>query len=504
MPKRFIFLKQCLLLAVFTIGSALNPAFAKNTEAAEVERVSQSVVKIYTTSNAADYFTPWAMLGNSQSGGSGSIIDGKRILTNAHVIANSSFIQVQLQGSSKKYRASVEFVSHETDLAILKVEQESDFFKGTIALKIGKLPDTQTTVRAYGYPMGGKTLSITKGVLSRVEHQSYAHGNGFFLAGQIDAAINPGNSGGPIIVDGKIVGVVMQGNFGKAAENQGYFIPPSIIRHVLRDIKDGSYDGFLELQISVQGMESPALKKFYSMKEDQTGVLVTHISKGGSSDDILKKHDVILSVDGFNIADDKTIVFREKQRTHFKYALDQHDFDSPAKVVVLRDGKEITLSISGKNKLENPSLARDETFDELPDYYIYGGVVFVPLNMNLIKRWGQNWRQKAPLDFLLQRDEPVSKERQEIVVALQVMPAEVNIGYHDWSTWIIETVNGKPIANFKQFVETLHSNKEEFVTIADKDGFQMVLNHEQAIQTRDSILSAYRVPAYHSQGLFEK
>lgn len=477
-----------------------NQALAKNDE---VEKISQAVVKIYTTSNAADYFTPWSMLGNSQSGGSGSIIAGKRILTNAHVIANASFIQVQLQGSSNKYRAFVEFVSHETDLAILKVEKENDFFKDTVPLKIGDLPDTQTTVSAFGYPMGGKTLSITKGVLSRVEHQSYAHGNGFFLAGQIDAAINPGNSGGPIIVDGKIVGVVMQGNFGQSAENQGYFIPPSIIRHVLRDIQDGEYHGFLELQISVQSMESPALKRFYGMKPGQTGVLVNHISEGGPADGLLEQNDVILKVDDFNVADDKTIVFRDKQRTHFKYALDQHDYDSPAKLVVLRDGKEVTVSISGKNKLQNPTLARDETFGELPDYYIYGGVVFVPLNMNLIKRWGQNWRQKAPLDFLLYRDEPVSKERQEIVIALQVLPAEVNIGYHEWSSWIIDTINDKPIANFKQFVEILHNHKGDFVTFADKNGYQMVLEHELALGSRDLILEAYRVPDYHSKGLFD-
>jgi len=60
------------------------------------------------------------------------------------------------------------------------------------------------------------------------------------------------------------------------------------------------------------------------MSDNQTGVLVTRISEGGSSDGVLQKHDVILSIDGYNIADDKTIVFRDKQRTHFKYALDLH------------------------------------------------------------------------------------------------------------------------------------------------------------------------------------
>ena len=465
------------------------------------ERVSQAVVKIYTTSSAADYFTPWAMLGSSQSGGSGAIIANQRILTNAHVIANASFIQVQRQGGSKKYRAFVEFVSNETDLAILKVEDET-FFEKSTPLAIGKLPATQTTVAAYGYPQGGKTLSITSGVLSRVEHQSYAHGNGFFLAGQIDAAINPGNSGGPVIVNGKIVGVVMQGNFGQATENQGYFIPPSIIKHVLNDIDDGNYDGFLELQISVQSMENPALRAFHGMQAEQTGVLVTRVSAGGSADDVLQAGDVLLKIDDYDIADDRTISFGDKQRTHFKYAIDQHAYDSPAKLTLLRAGEELTVEVSGENKLKNPYLARRETFSELPEYYIYGGVIFVPLNMNLIKRWGREWRKNAPIDFLLFRNEPATQERQEIVIALQVLPAEVNLGYHSWSSWVVETINGEPVKNFKQFAKSLHNNQEKFVVLKDKTGYSMVLDHQLAIDSRDSVLEIYRVPKYHSKDLF--
>ena len=498
---RSIFVFILLIITSFTLNSAIHAQTAAPVVVKKSERISQAVVKIYTTSSAADYFTPWAMLGSAQSSGSGSIIENQRILTNAHVIANASFIQVQRQGGSKKYRAFVEFVSNETDLAILKVEDKS-FFEKSKPLSIGKLPATQTTVAAYGYPRGGKTLSITSGVLSRVEHQSYAHGNGFFLAGQIDAAINPGNSGGPVIVDGKIVGVVMQGNFGKASENQGYFIPPSIINHVLDDIKDGNYDGFLELQVSVQSMENPALKTFHGMQADQTGVLITRVSEGGSADEVLQTGDVLLKVDDYIIADDRTISFGDKQRTHFKYALDQHAFDSPAKLTFLREGKELSIEVSGKNKLKNPNLARREAFSELPDYYIYGGVIFVPLNMNLIKRWGRDWRKNAPLDFLLFRNEPATDERQEVVIALQVLPAEVNLGYHSWTSWVIDSINDQPVKSFKQFAKSLHNNQEEFVVLKDKTGYSMVLDHKLAIDSRDSILKIYRVPNYHSKDLF--
>lgn len=469
----------------------------------EINVVRNSVVKIYTTMNAPDYFRPWSQLTTSQSNGSGSIISNKRILTNAHVVANSSFIQVQKQGDSRKHNAKVMFISHETDLAILSVESEG-FFEGSLPLEIGELPDTLDEVRVYGFPMGGKTLSTTKGVLSRVEHQGYAHAGGNFLAGQIDAAINPGNSGGPVITDGKIVGVVMQANYSESSENLGYFVPPSVIQHVLKDIEDGEYDGFRSLGFFTQGMESPALKKYYGIDIDQTGIFVNFILKDSPASKVMEVGDVILKVDDFVVADDETINFRQDQRTTYKYAIDQFQADEPISITLNRKGKELTVSIPASIEIDNPTLVREERFGQIPEYYIYGGVLFVPLNMNLIKRWGNNWSRKAPFDFLRHRYEWATEDQEEVVVALMVFPSDVNLGYHSWKNWILETVNGKKVKNFAELSSMLHKNKEENVVIADKDGYQIIINHDAAISSRDTILQRYRLPAYHSKGLFEE
>ena len=476
-------------------------AFAKSQD--EIQSVRKSVVKIYTTINAPDYFKPWGMLTTTQSNGSGSVISEKRILTNAHVVANASFIQVQLQGDSRKYNANVKFVSHKTDLAILTVDEE-EFFAKSKPLSIGDLPNTLDSVRVYGFPMGGKTLSITKGVLSRAEHQSYAHAGGVFLAGQIDAAINPGNSGGPVIIDGKIVGVVMQANYSEGSENLGYFVPPSVIKHVLKDIEDGTYDGFRELGFFTQGMESPALKEFYRMKPEQTGVLVTFILEDSPAAKVMKVGDVILKVNNFVVADDETINFRQDQRTSYKYAIDQFQLNETVPITLYRNGEEMTVDVVAGKEISNSSLVREERFDRLPEYYIYGGVLFVPLNMNLIKRWGNNWARKAPFRFLQQRYEWKTEDKEEAVVALTIFPSDVNLGYHTWKHWVVDSVNGKKIKNFAELSSILHNNSNENVVIADEDGYKIVINHQQALSSRDAILQRYRIPSYHSKGLFKQ
>lgn len=466
-----------------------------------LQAIEESVVKIYTTQAEPDYFTPWRLLTPQQSTGSGSVIADNLILTNAHVVANASYVQVQKHNDPQRYLARVVFISHDADLALVTAD-EAGFFSDLKALPIGELPNPLEEVSVYGYPIGGKSLSITKGILSRVEHQVYAHSGAYLLAGQIDAAINPGNSGGPVIVNSQIVGVVMQANSGGRAENLGYFVPPTIIEHVLEDSEDGRHDGFPDLGFRTQTLDSPAAKTAYGLNDDQSGVIVIKVFDDSPARDMLQENDVILKIDEFDIADDGSIRLTRDILTDYKHAIDLHHIDEMIELTFAREGKVQTVSIPAQRALTSYSLVASETYDEIPEYYIYGGVLFVPLNMNLIKRWGSDWGRTAPVSLLQARNEWSSPSRKELVVALQVLAADVNLGYHDWRNWIVDFVNGEPIRDFAHFASLLKNNTEENVVFENENGYQMVINHKNAIETESSILSQYRIPAAYSTNLF--
>lgn len=99
--------------------------------AAAPDLLAHSLVKIFTTSQAPNYYEPWRVDSQKSSSGSGSILPGRRILTNAHVVSNSILIQVLKEGDSRRYTATREFVAHDCDLAILRVDDPS-FFDGTV------------------------------------------------------------------------------------------------------------------------------------------------------------------------------------------------------------------------------------------------------------------------------------------------------------------------------------------------------------------------------------
>ena len=164
-------------------------------------QVLDSVLQIHCTHNEPDFLIPWQRQHQSTSTSSGFVIDvpgfGKRVMTNAHSVEYGSIVQVQRRGGEDKYQAKIQVIANECDLALLEVESD-DFWDGLEPLEFGPLPNMEQEVEVWGYPTGGDSLSVTKGVVSRIEMQEYTQASHHLLAIQIDAAINPGNSGGPV------------------------------------------------------------------------------------------------------------------------------------------------------------------------------------------------------------------------------------------------------------------------------------------------------------------
>jgi len=101
--------------------------------------LQSAMVKIYTSQNNPSYINPWDSDGPISFSGSGVVIAGNRILTNAHVVCNATFIQVRAHGKAERFRAKVAAVSHEADLALLTVEEPS-FFDTLDPIELGDVP----------------------------------------------------------------------------------------------------------------------------------------------------------------------------------------------------------------------------------------------------------------------------------------------------------------------------------------------------------------------------
>jgi S1-C subfamily serine protease len=479
-----------VLLVLVCIGMVITPSYAQRD-------LKKAIVKIYTVYSEYNYDMPWQLSQQERAVGSGCIISGNRILTNAHVVADQTFIQVKRAGEAKKYNAAVAMVAHECDLALLTVDDPS-FFAGVKPLALGTLPRMRDKVAVYGFPIGGDELSITEGVVSRVEHTSYAHSGSNLLACQIDAAINPGNSGGPVIKDGRIAGIAFQGYM--YAQNIGYMVPAPLIDHFLKDSADGDYDGFPAIGVAWQPMENPGLRASVGMSDTQTGVLLTYIAPDSTARDILQAGDVLLAIEGSPIASDGTIPFRGTERIQFAQEVQKKFMGESVRCAILRDGKAMEVTIPLRNSLGSGRLVPYTQYDTAPTYYIVGGLVFQPLTRNYLQTWNNMNDVPVNLADYYYYGRP-SDARKQVIVLTNILGDELTEGYDDFEDHVITQVNGKAIASMEDVVQAIEGNDGAYHVLVDEWGNRIVLERAATIAAQKGIMERYKIDADRSADL---
>ena len=456
------------------------------------EKIKDAVVKVHIVQHTYETLSPWNS--DSQKGsGSGLIIAGNLILTNAHVASDATFLEIQRHSETKRYEAEVVYISHESDLALLRTK-DAKAYKDVTPLELGDLPKMQQSVEVYGFPIGGNTLSVTRGVVSRIEKQNYVHTGENLMAAQVDAAINFGNSGGPVISDGKVVGVAMQSGF--LTENIGYMIPTPIIRHVLDDIKDHKVDGYGFHGFLTQSMENPAMRRKYGLGEDHTGMLVHKIYKNSPADNKIQIGDIVTQIDGHKIENNGTVEFRPGEFIDHTHYIDMHQIGQDIKFKIIRSGQaqEVALRLDkpGKEYL----LVKPNQYDKQPTYFIFGGLVFMPLNQDVI----DSMEGTPALIGALTYESPDEK-RSEAVIMTKVLPADINKDYHHDNDLLIEKVNGETVRDFRDFYNKVQASVSDFVTLQAADDYQLVIDRKEAIERQPEILTQYGVNADRSKDL---
>ncbi len=451
--------------------------------------VAQSLVRIEATSQEPNYRLPWNPGEVSGVVGAGFIIAGNRIITNAHVVSNSRFLTVSKEGDPNPYPARVLHVAHDCDLALLTVD-DPGFFRGTAALEFGGIPEIESTVSVYGYPIGGARLSVTRGIVSRIDFQPYSHsGMDAHLTIQIDAAINPGNSGGPVLQNGKVVGVAFQGFSGDVAQNVGYMIPTPVVRRFLRDVEDGKYDRYVDLALSYHSLFNPAARKALGVTEDDRGVLVGTVYGGGSSEGIVKPGDVLLEIDGLPIASDGTIEMDGKSVELAEVVERKFKGDS-VKLKALRDGKVIDLVVPLTQPW--PFTLHSNAYDEKPRFVIFGGLVFQPVDENFMSEFDpDDLRLRYTFDFFV--EDEVYRERPEIVVLSGILADPINAYAADALFGIVDEINDKKIRCIEDVAAAFEEPADYYVIRMVGSGRPIVLERKAVEAARERILARYGV-----------
>ncbi|XVF21883.1 hypothetical protein REPUB_Repub12eG0127700 [Reevesia pubescens] len=457
-----------------------------------------AVVKVYCTHTAPDYSLPWQKQRQYTSTGSAFMIGDGKLLTNAHCVEHDTQVKVKRRGDDTKYVAKVLARGVDCDIALLSVESE-EFWKGAEPLRLGRLPLLQDAVTVVGYPLGGDTISVTKGVVSRIEVTSYAHGSSDLLGIQIDAAINPGNSGGPAFNEqGECIGVAFQVYRSEETENIGYVIPTTVVSHFLNDYeRNGKYTGFPCLGILLQKLENPALRACLQVQSNE-GVLVRRVERTSDANNVLKQGDVIVSFDDVHVGSEGTVPFRSNERIAFRYLISLKFAGDVAELGIIRAGKFMKVQVVLNPRVH---LVPYHIDGGQPSYLIIAGLVFTPLSEPLIE---EECEDSIGLKLLAKaRYSLATFKGEQIVILSQVLANEVNIGYEDMGNQQVLKFNGTRIKNIRHLAHLIACCKDKYLVFEFEDNYLAVLEREAAMAASSRILKDYGIPSERSDDLLE-
>ncbi|HEV3167319.1 MAG TPA: trypsin-like peptidase domain-containing protein [Isosphaeraceae bacterium] len=480
-----------LLAAALLVGVAPSAMAADAGESA----IQSSVVKVFATLRYPDMFRPWTKQDPREASGTGVVIEGQRILTNAHVARYASQILIQPNQSSEKLSAAVEVLSNDVDLAILKLDDPSFFDKHPALARAPELPEIKDAVHMYGYPVGGESLSITKGIVSRIEFgSSYFKAPGTLWV-QVDAAINPGNSGGPALVSNRMVGIASSRLL--QSDNIGYIIPSEEIDLFLQDVADGHYDGKPALFDGFQTLDNAALRAKLKVDKSTSGVVLAAPHRPGEAYP-LKPWDIVTQIGDQAIDNSGMVRVNGRLRLRFQYLVQKQAIDGKVRLSLIRDGQPMTVEVPVSPD-PNAELFR-WLGDKYPSYFIWGPLVFSPVTEDFLRQLDNRETAATWYPPLALRESPLITRRRDwprfegeelIIVTSAMFPHKVSKGYDNPYTQVVESINGVKVRNLHHLVETLRDSSDEFITIkcADKDVELLVFNRKETLAATEEILT---------------
>jgi S1-C subfamily serine protease len=481
-----------MTIALFTpvaFGEEVSDDTASTTDSSEIR---DSVVKIFTTFRAPDYESPWTKLSPQEISGTGFVIDGNRILTNAHVVEMASQIFVQPPNSADKIRAEVIGIAQGIDLAVIELRKESDresFHDSFPALTLSEmLPAIGSTVQAIGFPLGGEQISLTEGVVSRIEFTGYAQGTAG-LRIQVDAALNHGNSGGPVVQNNEVIGVVFSGI--ETADNIGYVIPVEEVQAFLEDIEDGTHDGRSRLfDNKYQTAENPSLRDWLKLTPEQTGLLYTG-TENKNPDNVFEPWDLIDAIGEHDIDNAGMITIGNNLRLSWGYMIPQLGDSSTSgtiPITVLRKGEMVELQVP-------VSSSRDDLLPMIgngyPEYFIVGPLVFSPVRREHLFEFYTPYLAMQGNPAALRADELKAHEDEEVVMLVSdFLPHPITKGYDASYKPAIKSVNGEKITSLAQLVTLIRDSEEDFLEFKffDRGQENLIFDRDELIESTEEIL----------------
>lgn len=448
--------------------------------------LSNSVVRIKSTSQGWSPAQPWEKLPPEQLRALGAIVAPGKVLTSAEMVADATYLELESSLGSKMAQAEIIAVDYEANLALLTVKSEKDsaeFFKDTKPLALASPPAIGEELSIFQLEDSGIEL-ITVGTLQSVDVISSFLPNQNFLTYLVKASMQgaPSSFSLPVIQGNALAGILTSYH----SEDQiSDVLSVDVIARFLTNAEKTGGAGFPSLGVSTSRTDDDSFRSFLKLQSEQGGIYVNKIRKGGAAELAgIKAGDVILSIDGHEI----------DRRGYYEHALygslfwghivrGEKSAGDEILITILRDGASRKLKAILSREEQQDSLVPDYWFDRAPNFLVKGGFVFQELSLPLLKSFGKDWMSNAPLNLLeaYENPEELDEKNKRVIFLSGSIPTPATVGYERLRNLILKKVNGVPIDSMKSLIAAFQKPNAQNLHSIDFEEENFTIHLDEAI-----------------------
>jgi S1-C subfamily serine protease len=477
-------LNQIVFLLIIIVKTEL-PSFA--------EKFADNVVTITVASQSYDSNAPWQKLSVQKEVISGIVIKGNRILTISHKLADHVLIEVSKFGEYRKYPAKIILKDYQCGLALITVP-DKNFFADLKAVEFntkGSAKDNKATIVRWD------ANGILKSHSADYQKSSIdlLDSSGAILIHQMTSDIDFGGLGEPLFVNSKLAGItILHSTKTKIIKA----IDIDVIERMLKDLQRGTYNGMPFFNIEDAPLENDEnLREYLGLKSEDSGILVINVPPKTSGYDALKKGDVILKINNIKIDDNGLYVSKKYGKlAYYGIIYLNHFIDDTIKMKVVRNKKKIDISFKLKSFSNDSFLISTASYDAPPKYYIIGGLLFQELTKDYLKIWGEEWTNTADKRLMYYYDNLTkypTADQKRVVILTTVLPASVNVGYHNIKNLILYKINGQGISDLNDLKNIIDKSSDKFLKFDFIGERSIVIDNNTAKKSINEILQKYKI-----------
>lgn len=449
---------KLLHLIMCLVWTAMLPAFAADPPVA-APVWEKSVVKVEVSRNLYDYYQPWSRR-NDRAAKFGLVVGERQILTTSQDLSDRTLVRLQKGGRGQWTNARVEWIDYHANLALLTTDEAAFWTALQPANLNGQPPAEGATLQIIRWREGkleNRSADFTQYAVRQSEFSGISH-----VQLEMDSEIQGVGLGEPVVAHSQVVGIVASQR-GRTCK----VIPASFIRTILTARAGGNQRGLGYFHFYWQRAENPASLAYLRLPGEPRGALVINVPERPDHEAPgLQPRDIILQIDGFDVdmqgdyADpDYGSLMLENLSTRGKWAGDD------VQMKIWRAGQPLDVTYRLPKYEFAHSLVPVGVYDQPPDYLIVGGLVFQPLTVPYLQRWGAEWERRAPFRFRHYTGDEATREQPGIVILSQVLPDAFNLGYQEQRGFAVDKVNGRRVSSLPELRDALKQPQGKFHVI---------------------------------------